>query len=38
MRFVSTLLLALFIWVGSLPVAASEPIDIGEVQASLGDD
>ena len=38
MRILSTLLLALFVWGGTLPVAASEPIDIGGVRASLGDD
>lgn len=38
MRIVSTLMLALFVWSGPLSVAASEPIEIGEVRASLGDD
>ena len=38
MRILSALLLTLFVWGGPLPVAASEPIDIGGVSASLGDD
>lgn len=36
MRILSTALLALFVWSGPLPVAASEPIDIGGVHASIG--
>jgi len=38
MRILFALLPALFVWGGTLPVAASEPIDIGGVRASLGDD
>ena len=38
MRILSALLLTLFIWGGPLSVAASEPIDIGGVSASIGAD